>query len=1205
MRSALPPPPVLPASSRPLLAFLGWLTLSLSLSGQDAAPNASATPADSALQGEYRNENVGVQVVVQSDGEYLIVVFRGGLPGAGADLATRQESDADAAGAKELIDSLQLQRVERRSPTLGAVPPTGATVLFDGAPQSLAAHWTPGAKRTDDGLLEQGCTSTDTFRDFTLHLEFQEPLQPSRRGQDRGNSGLYLQGRYEVQVLDSFGLPPQTNEAGAIYSVSAPSTPMSFPPLAWQTYDVDFTAPRWDAQGKKVTNARVTVRHNGVLVQNNVEVPGPTTAAPLPESPAPGPIHLQDHGSPVRYRNIWVLPRDAEREALRPFVAGFERFHAAATGNLADGGRLLLGELACTKCHAAGNPAAQQLLAKEPPILDKAGERLRPEWVRKFLADPHHVKPGTTMPDLLASLPPVAREETVEALVHYLSREDTPEDAPADPIAAERGKTLFHQVGCLACHAPQDGRPAPADSVPLAQLGDKYTLTSLLGFLKAPRDVRPSSRMPGWPLKEEEFRDIAAYLSIRTDAGRIPPNVTMAVYDGEWEALPDFDKLTPAGTVTATGLDLSRLQRDDHFAVRCDTYLPLDKFGVYTFHLGSDDGSRLVIDGDVVIDNDGAHGYEVESAKVKLDKGTHRVRVEYFQTWGDKKLTLEIEASKLVRRDITPMLTLTADAPGESTEDASAGAFVPDEKLVKQGRKLFGSLGCASCHTLKDRERKAAAVANAKPLQDCRPSQGCLAAEPSPQSPRYDLSPAQRRQIDAALETGFDRPLTPPQQVAHAMTAFNCYACHARQGTGGPTAERNEWFQTTIQEMGDEGRLPPALDGVGDKLRDDFLKRVLNDGGRDRPYVKTRMPRFGADHLKGWIDAVVALDRREESRPATFDEPDYRVKAKGRQLAGDHGLACVKCHSFGPYKATGIQALNLQSMAARLRDDWFLRYLVDPNRYRPGTRMPTGFPEGKAVVKDVYDGDVPRQTTAIWKYLEDAEKAGVPDGLIAQLIELKPEQRPVIYRNFIEGLTPRGIAVGYPEHTHYAWDADKMSLVLLWHGRFIDASKHWGGRSEGFQGPLGDDRVTLDEACPIAVLASPADPWPAESPKSRGYHFLGYTLDRAGEPTFAYQSADFRVQDFAKPASGDVAAGLLRRIGVTDVKPGAAVYFRAASGRSIEPASDGDYLVDGQLHVRVTGGGEPIIRESNGKRELLVPLTVEKGAAEVTQQVRW
>jgi hypothetical protein len=154
-----------------------------------------------------------------------------------------------------------------------------------------------------------GATSKHKFQDAQVHLEFRTPFQPNAREQGRGNSGVYMHGRYEVQMLDSFGLEGRHNECGGIYSTKDPELNMCLPPLTWQTYDIDFTAAKFDDAGAKTANARMTVRHNGVVIHDDVECDHATTASILPEGPEPGPLYLQDHGNPVRYRNVWIVER--------------------------------------------------------------------------------------------------------------------------------------------------------------------------------------------------------------------------------------------------------------------------------------------------------------------------------------------------------------------------------------------------------------------------------------------------------------------------------------------------------------------------------------------------------------------------------------------------------------------------------------------------------------------------------------------------------------------------------------------------------------------------------------------------------------------------------------------------------------------------------------------------------------------------------
>lgn len=290
---------------------------------------------DFAIQGEYgsakKGESLeGVQVVALGGGMFDAYVLQDGLPGAGwtpdkartlikgerkDDKIVFESSDASITAViqdgkwtmthktgKQTI----LQRIERKSPTLGMAAPKDAVVLFDG---TSADAWEKG--KVENGLLAAGCSSKQLFGSYRLHLEFRTPYRPAARGQKRGNSGIYHSGRYETQILDSFGLEIKDNECGGIYSISKASNNLCLPPLAWQTYDVDFTAAKFDAEGKRIAWPRITVRLNGVVVHENLELNKDfTTAAPIstPLVNAMGPVHIQDHQNPVFFRNIWIVP---------------------------------------------------------------------------------------------------------------------------------------------------------------------------------------------------------------------------------------------------------------------------------------------------------------------------------------------------------------------------------------------------------------------------------------------------------------------------------------------------------------------------------------------------------------------------------------------------------------------------------------------------------------------------------------------------------------------------------------------------------------------------------------------------------------------------------------------------------------------------------------------------------------------------------
>ena len=195
-----------------------------------------------------------------------------------------------------------------------ADPPKDAIVLFDGKDLSRwqkAGGGDAAWKLVDGGAMEVAMgdiITKDKFRDMKLHLEFMPPHMPDATGQARGNSGVFVMDNYEVQVLDSYGKPKlEVGDCAALYGKKPPDKNAARPPAQWQTYDIEFTAPKFDAAGKKTANARITVYWNGEKVHDNVELEGPLPGGPG-ETRAGGGIRLQDHGNPVRYRNIWVVP---------------------------------------------------------------------------------------------------------------------------------------------------------------------------------------------------------------------------------------------------------------------------------------------------------------------------------------------------------------------------------------------------------------------------------------------------------------------------------------------------------------------------------------------------------------------------------------------------------------------------------------------------------------------------------------------------------------------------------------------------------------------------------------------------------------------------------------------------------------------------------------------------------------------------------
>ncbi len=301
-----------------------FAALTLSAAPKDTVPTwvdpkvAFEEHPDFNIQGEYTSgegaSRRGLQAAALDEGKFHVLEYVGGLPGAGWDgsevKAAIMERDALEGQLEEM------KKIERKSPTMGKDAPSGALVIFNGKPTSYIKG------EIEDELLWAGAETTTPVGDFFMHVEFRLPYKPSRNlsSQDRGNSGLYVFNSYEIQILDSFGLDfNKENNAvetesenaqwcGSFYKFKTPDVPMAFPPLQWQTYDIEYTAPKFEEE-KKVANARFTIRHNGMIIHDDVELEAGTGAGGKRPEAAEGLIFFQGHGNPVAFRNVWLEKR--------------------------------------------------------------------------------------------------------------------------------------------------------------------------------------------------------------------------------------------------------------------------------------------------------------------------------------------------------------------------------------------------------------------------------------------------------------------------------------------------------------------------------------------------------------------------------------------------------------------------------------------------------------------------------------------------------------------------------------------------------------------------------------------------------------------------------------------------------------------------------------------------------------------------------
>jgi mono/diheme cytochrome c family protein len=1164
---------------------------------------AQTDETDLQIQGEYIGEKNFMQVIARGDGEFEVVVYEDAATNEA--IVTRPRStkpprrlDADAGLVADLADSLEVQRVERRSSTLDAPPPAGAVVLFDGSEASLQ-NWKNG-RLSEDGFLKQGTTTRQTFRDYSLHLEFRTPWMPAARGQGRGNSGVYHQGRYETQVLDSFGLQGGKNETGAIYDIKAPDINACLPPTQWQTYDVDFTAARYEGD-KKVADARMTVRLNGITVQSDVPVPRATRAAPIPEGPEDGPIYLQDHGNEVRFRNIWLLPRDADKEAERPIVPGFERFFATSEDELGLGGETLISNLGCIACHAGDEGP---LPVKQAPNLSAVAGRVRADALLAMISDPHAAKRGTTMPDPWTGWEPGRKEDAVASIASYLllaGQETDLVDRPTNSATVKKGQELYHSIGCVACHASFDGTQFPmSTTVPLGDVAAKYTIDSLTAFLLNPHDVRQGGRMPALTGDVGEAHAIASYLTRLVTERENTGKFKRTIYRGNWQKLPDFASLEPVAEDETETLEINDQSNPNQIGMVYEAFLRIEKAGKYPIAVTCDDGARVTIAGQSVA-NDGIHPRSTRKRTFELPKGLHPIKVEWFNGSGER--VLEVTVTDPLLGD-TPLREMVVDPKAELPESLLPSKFQPDASLVERGKQLFQTVGCASCHAFEGAKKTTVA---APALVDLKTDQGCLAETVAGPAVDYRLSPSQRSAIERAIRlrkknASTAESIADEDRVHVTLAGMNCYACHRRDRFGGPEATRDAAFETTTAEMGWEGRLPPPLDGVGDKLTDSYLSEAIERGANLRPYMRTRMPGFGKETLNGLHAAVVRLDRIDGTETIASPHADEleTVVSDGRKLVGGNGLACIKCHAYNGDKGGGIGAIDLLAMPKRLRSNWFLRYLQAPTKYRPGTRMPNSFQDGVSAYKKLYDGDPHQQISAMWSYLGAGTSVKEPAGLKPGAIMLKATDRPRIYRNFFENATGRGIAVGYPAEVNLIWDAERMGLSTVWKNEFVDASRHWSGRGQGRIGPAGDQIQALERWTPLIEAASETSPWPDQTGRELGARFIGYRLDESGNPAFRYRLAGRIINDAIEPIDRN---GFRRVLSITreDDSSGNALVWKLAEGSDINRVDDGFQV--GDVTIKLSGAEARLVQIDD--RTELRAVIPANDSVQVTEVIQW
>lgn len=627
----------------------------------------------------------------------------------------------------------------------------------------------------------------------------------------------------------------------------------------------------------------------------------------------------------------------------------------------------------------------------------------------------------------------------------------------------EQGRLLYENLSCGACHGAGGWNLSVRSGPDLSDVGSRVTADWLYAWLKDPRHYRKTAVMPSLLSSDDEVRDVTAYLS----------------------------KL-----VTSPSAEAKSVANPKRIEAGKEIF---DRVGCNKCH--------------------GEKGHSLASVGGKYNSS--RVLARYLadplhvdpsgrmpQMFDPKTQAAEAE---LVAEFLYHTMTKKADAPKS-----------PDGGDVQRGRKLVESRGCISCHAVKDGEKplpdgssapqftsrtgetgSQPAKATPQSVVPFDPKKGCLAEAPGKGTPNYELSTEARSSLRAFMVSVAEHPVVaaaPVETFYRRVNQFNCTACHSL----------NDQNNNPAQEITEDGKIvsierPPSLTGAGDKLRANWIKRVLIDKKRTRPWMKMRMPHFGSElsQLPALFPASSGSPLEDKSPPPNLDLAAEGLKTIGIQRGK---VACIACHDYRSInrQAEGVvSAPDMSEIGETLRSDWFRRWLHNPPRITPGTSMPQFFPDLKADARE-------KKIDELWAALVHQARLPLPEGLIVkrtQGTKVLVGDDPVVFRVATKVTSDlkidRAINVGLPSGINFTFDAATARLCGVWTGEFINAAPAWNGRGGKPVDVVAKSLSVLPQHFPLRTGSASAKPT---------VRFLGYYLVQK-YPVFRYSVDGIEVHE--------------------------------------------------------------------------------------------
>ena len=773
--------------------------------------------------------------------------------------------------------------------------------------------------------------------------------------------------------------------------------------------------------------------------------------------------------------------------------------------------------------------------------------------------------------------------------VPYFFFRHRPQDRPAGyaaDLARDHGRFLFEELSCVRCHKPTStdamAKTLVERSGPdLSEIGKRVNGGWLDAWLAAPKKLRPYTAMPKMFADDAagaaERYAVAAYLASlgKTPDGPGPKADAKNVENGQRLyvaagcAACHGDKVDAAPTAKKLADD-----EDEKPAAKPeDTLYSVGTPGPQGYYRLGAVGSKFnVISLARFLENPQATNPHGRMPGMALTPAEAR----------DLAVFLVRATDSNIPKQLPP-------APAEKTS----------EEWRALGQQLVAAKGCVNCHALKD------AVPSAAPpgLAAIRSAgkAGCLADAPDAKKvPAYALTADQRAALSEFLADGLTGPgsLAPNFQARVALKRFNCLNCHSRDGEGGVTDALTAVMKNYETAENAEDLLPPRLSGVGHKLRTPWFHEVLTKAGRARPWMGLRMPQYGEASVGFLSHALPKLEGTVPSDAVGTVAVTPEAIDAGRTLAGKTatGFGCIACHDISGIRGGGTRGPDLATINRRLRLDWYGRWMHQPQRIAPGTKMPQNFIDGKSLLTGVLNGNADAQIEALWAYLSLGPGLPLPAGIEPpnQGIVVPVKDRTEVMRAFLpDGAGTKGVAVGYPGGVSVAFDAAACRVAYAWAGNFVDAGPAWTNRGGGpvnllgakfWTAPAGHPWAVTDGAVPDFAKRA-ADPAYGHLPDDDNYigpryvHFRGYSLDAGGNPTFRYTfdapgQSVLTVTEKPAPLSAKVATGLSRAF-TADVPAGKTAWLLAATA-SAEPRVSGTRVVAPQP------GGRAVVLDLTG-----------------------